>query len=216
MRRIGLLVLLLLCSFITISAQEETTENPEDVEESGTYFFKVSAETENGETISKVIAVTLLNYTGEINETNQEGIDARNIRIQTQDVENLDDVEWVVQKSFAYAWSTKTGDRIPIVSVSFTKINNRLYYVDLSTDKGTTKRIKAYITDDSIFTYNNIEEGTRADQEWLRDARELPVLLFIFFALPMVIMFLFSIYFKIHADKAFKMLYEANKETQDS
>lgn len=209
MKKIVAGILIVFMMILSVGAEEEI-EEIDEIKESGTYFFELSTETDDGEKVVKVIEIIIVNPTGEVDELNQEGIDARNIQIKEEDVEKLKDVNWVVEKSNAYAWNIKTGERVVLVSVHVIKIenDNADYLVELSTARGTKKRIKVYVEESQVFEYTNIEKGMTISQLWRVDSRSLPLIIFVFFLFPIVMVILFFLYFRRKTRLALQVLYD--------
>lgn len=191
MRRLLLITsLLMLLLGVSAYAEEEVNivDDPTTIKDSGTYIVEIESVASDGTVLTKKIPVTILNPTGRTNQENGEGIDARNFRITKEEIDDLSNIAWVVQRSRAYAWSLASGIRIDIVSSTFEKVSNEpyQYLVWLSTEKGTSTSVKVFIHDGEEFNYTNVDKGNNSFGQRYKGLRNLSWLLLLCLALPTI------------------------------
>ncbi|TDW08862.1 hypothetical protein EDD63_1652 [Breznakia blatticola] len=137
---------ILLSFMVPVLANEEDVEStdPESIKKPGTYFIKVQVG-EPGNEVTRYIKTTITFPKSKINEKNQEGIDASDIRIQPNTIQNLSNKE-LINKANVRAWSLIDGKSVPITKVMVKKSNESqvAYVVTFSTKKNTSIQANVY------------------------------------------------------------------------
>lgn len=133
-------IFIIICLFMiliprNIVAQDTiTVEELENIEEAGTYFVRIYTQDLEGNTISKVVAVTITFARTMIDKG--EGIDARDFRLTQEEFDEMNEAKWV-QKANAHAWIVETGDVVPVKFVRLeTVVEGMNYRAYFKTEKG--------------------------------------------------------------------------------
>lgn len=152
-----LVSMLLIHVFLTVSFADEEIKLIEDKSmQAGTFPVYLIDKDPHGNEISKVVKVTVTFPNTIQNRSVNEAIDASDFKSTIDTIESMSH-EDLRKIGKARAWSTLTGEDIPIVKTQVEKTGNHSFKVTYTTEKGTNTTVNAIEFVDDLLPYNRVQ-----------------------------------------------------------
>lgn len=199
-------------TLISAHAQTLTIKEGQRIEKAGTYYYPFSVIGEDGVESSTERKATIIFPYSVINQNLLEGIDAKDIHTNLENLDSLSQLE-LIDLARAHAWSIETGESVPIHSVSVHTENLKpgsAYKVTFATGKNTKISVDTYLSDNEVVPaidkYINLKPYHRFNP------RNLFWLLLLILIMPLLVFMISFAFINKKYKRTINLLFEQGEE----